>query len=144
MPSLCKPLAFSVLCSAATGFLHSSALLLSSSIVSVHAAQRQNANALSMSSGDPYERVKQSIWDTDGSLEYIFENNKKWVEQVTAEDPEVFTRLKHSQAPKYLYIGCSDSRSVLLRVHSLIYLVFFIVHLMPKIRSAMCAPLHVY
>jgi hypothetical protein len=64
-------------------------------------------------SADPYERVKQSIWDTDGSLEYIFENNKKWVEQVTAEDPEVFTRLKHSQAPKYLYIGCSDSRSVL-------------------------------
>jgi hypothetical protein len=122
MPSLCKPLAFSVLCSTASSFLHSNALLRSSSssVSQVRAAQRQNAAALSMSSGDPYERVKQSIWDTDGSLEYIFENNKQWVEQVTAEDPEVFTRLKHSQAPKYLYIGCSDSRSVPLHVQTLI------------------------
>ena len=60
---------------------------------------------------NPYERVKKSIWETDGALDYIFESNKKWVKEVTADDPEMFTRLKHAQAPKFLYIGCSDSRS---------------------------------
>lgn len=59
---------------------------------------------------NPYERVKRSIWDTDGSLEHIFDNNKKWVDKVNKEEPGIFAALKDAQAPKYLYIGCSDSR----------------------------------
>jgi carbonic anhydrase len=43
-------------------------------------------------------------------LEQLFENNRKWAEQVHAEDPLFFETLAHQQSPKYLWIGCSDSR----------------------------------
>src|SRR3954464_4938233 len=44
------------------------------------------------------------------SLEDLFANNHSWVARMTAEDPEFFTRLASQQAPRYLWIGCSDSR----------------------------------
>lgn len=40
----------------------------------------------------------------------LFENNKKWVIEKISEDPLYFDRLSKGQSPKYLYIGCSDSR----------------------------------
>jgi len=36
--------------------------------------------------------------------------NKAWVEQRNQEDPEFFKRLSKTQTPKFLWIGCSDSR----------------------------------
>jgi carbonic anhydrase len=44
------------------------------------------------------------------SINQLFENNKAWVSDLTQNDPEFFSRLAHQQAPKYLWIGCSDSR----------------------------------
>ena len=44
------------------------------------------------------------------SIQQLFENNKQWVEQVLKTDPEFFTRLTQQQTPKFLWIGCSDSR----------------------------------
>src|SRR5215813_6933101 len=43
-------------------------------------------------------------------LSHLFENNRRWVGQITAKDPGFFERLSHQQTPKYLWIGCSDSR----------------------------------
>ena len=43
-------------------------------------------------------------------MEKIFENNKKWVANKLAEDGDFFTKLANGQKPRYLYIGCSDSR----------------------------------
>ncbi|MBF8962927.1 carbonic anhydrase [Pontibacter sp. FD36] len=43
-------------------------------------------------------------------MEKIFENNKKWVELKLNEDPDYFNKLAKGQTPRYLYIGCSDSR----------------------------------
>ena len=43
-------------------------------------------------------------------LRELLERNKAWAEQVRAEDPGFFKRLSTQQAPKYLWIGCSDSR----------------------------------
>ena len=43
-------------------------------------------------------------------LPRLFENNCAWVERMTAQDPEFFRRLAAIQSPKYLWIGCSDSR----------------------------------
>lgn len=36
--------------------------------------------------------------------------NKKFVEQMTRKDPGYFAKLSIGQHPKYLLIGCSDSR----------------------------------
>ncbi len=43
-------------------------------------------------------------------IQHILENNRQWVATKNAEDPEFFQRLANGQAPRYLFIGCSDSR----------------------------------
>lgn len=43
-------------------------------------------------------------------IERLFANNRTWADQVRAEDPGFFDRLTHLQAPRFLWIGCSDSR----------------------------------
>ncbi len=43
-------------------------------------------------------------------LTKLFNNNKMWAARQIAKDPEYFSRLAAQQAPKYLWIGCSDSR----------------------------------
>jgi carbonic anhydrase len=40
----------------------------------------------------------------------ILDNNKKWVEDQLAIDPEYFSDLSKGQNPPLLWIGCSDSR----------------------------------
>ena len=40
----------------------------------------------------------------------ILENNKQWVASKNAEDPDFFQSLANGQQPRYLFIGCSDSR----------------------------------
>ncbi len=44
------------------------------------------------------------------TYEQLFANNRRWVADRNAEDPEYFERLARGQKPKYLFIGCSDSR----------------------------------
>jgi carbonic anhydrase len=44
------------------------------------------------------------------SLKDLLENNRRWAASVTAADPRFFEQLSQQQAPKYLWIGCSDSR----------------------------------
>ncbi len=44
------------------------------------------------------------------SLNHLFDNNKKWADAILAEDPDFFKKLSHLQNPRYLWIGCSDSR----------------------------------
>jgi len=44
------------------------------------------------------------------TLEELLERNRQWAEDVRREDPAFFKRLSQQQAPKYLWIGCSDSR----------------------------------
>ena len=44
------------------------------------------------------------------TLDALLRNNREWAERVSLEDPGFFERLSRQQAPKYLWIGCSDSR----------------------------------
>jgi carbonic anhydrase len=44
------------------------------------------------------------------TLDYLLENNARWAEKMKAEDAEYFSRIYDVQTPKYLWIGCSDSR----------------------------------
>ena len=43
-------------------------------------------------------------------LKELLDRNKAWAESMRAQDPQFFRRLSSQQAPKYLWIGCSDSR----------------------------------
>src|SRR5215831_11842994 len=43
-------------------------------------------------------------------LNHLFENNRRWVGQITAKDSGFFQKLSRQQTPKYLWIGCADSR----------------------------------
>lgn len=43
-------------------------------------------------------------------LVHLLKNNEAWAERMRASDPEFFTGLTAQQSPKYLWIGCSDSR----------------------------------
>src|SRR5438105_2568513 len=44
------------------------------------------------------------------SLTHLFENNRAWSERIRRTDPDFFTRLSRQQRPRYLWIGCADSR----------------------------------
>ena len=43
-------------------------------------------------------------------LSHLFDNNQSWAQRMTQERPGFFERLAKQQSPKYLWIGCSDSR----------------------------------
>lgn len=43
-------------------------------------------------------------------LHELLQRNRSWSDRVLTEDPEFFSRLAKIQTPKYLWIGCSDSR----------------------------------
>ncbi len=43
-------------------------------------------------------------------LSHLFDNNKAWATRIRQQDPDFFTTLSLQQSPKYLWIGCSDSR----------------------------------
>lgn len=40
----------------------------------------------------------------------LLENNKSWVKEKTTKDPDFFSKLSKGQSPRFLWIGCSDSR----------------------------------
>jgi len=43
-------------------------------------------------------------------LKPLLEQNRAWAENIKASDPEFFPTLAKQQTPRYLWIGCSDSR----------------------------------
>src|SRR5437868_3202460 len=43
-------------------------------------------------------------------LSHLFENNRAWAAEMTRQDPEFYRRLCGQQTPRYLWIGCADSR----------------------------------
>ncbi len=46
----------------------------------------------------------------DHELAQLFENNATWARRMREQDPNFFERLAHQHSPRYLWIGCSDSR----------------------------------
>ena len=43
-------------------------------------------------------------------LQHLIDNNRLWAERVEQQHPGFFKELSAQQSPKYLWIGCSDSR----------------------------------
>jgi carbonic anhydrase len=44
------------------------------------------------------------------TLHDLFESNRHWARRMTLSDPMFFKSLSSQQSPKYLWIGCADSR----------------------------------
>jgi carbonic anhydrase len=44
------------------------------------------------------------------TLSRLFDNNRAWARAITSRDPTFFRRLSQQQSPRYLWIGCADSR----------------------------------
>ena len=40
----------------------------------------------------------------------LLENNQRWAQAIEARQPGFFTRLARQQSPRYMWIGCADSR----------------------------------
>ncbi len=55
------------------------------------------------------KQEKFTLLDMD-TLNELFDHNKKWAAQKKEQDPDIFLKLSKKQTPKYLWIGCSDSR----------------------------------
>ena len=47
---------------------------------------------------------------TSKHLSHLFDNNRAWAQRMEREQPGFFNHLAQQQSPKYLWIGCSDSR----------------------------------
>ncbi|HEY7682198.1 MAG TPA: carbonate dehydratase [Gemmatimonadales bacterium] len=44
------------------------------------------------------------------TLAHLFDKNRAWAGRVTERDPTFFHELAQQQSPRYLWIGCADSR----------------------------------
>ncbi|MDO8540136.1 MAG: carbonate dehydratase [Opitutaceae bacterium] len=45
-----------------------------------------------------------------GDLIQLFANNKAWADKIRRQYPDFFEQLSRQQSPRYLWIGCADSR----------------------------------
>jgi carbonic anhydrase len=43
-------------------------------------------------------------------LEHLLDSNKQWAQRIKNDDPSFFSKLTNQQTPRYLWIGCADSR----------------------------------
>ena len=44
------------------------------------------------------------------SIRELFDNNRRWADDIKSKQPDFFSVLSRQQAPDYLWIGCADSR----------------------------------
>lgn len=66
-------------------------------------------NFLMMEKFEQHLKSRQSYKQV-GGLNLILENNKIWANYMVSEEPDYFEKLVAVQQPKYLWIGCADSR----------------------------------
>lgn len=50
------------------------------------------------------------VMSDDDDLQGLLDNNRRWAASVEARQPGFFTRLAAQQSPRYMWIGCADSR----------------------------------
>ncbi len=48
--------------------------------------------------------------DNDTSLQHLLDHNRAWAANMERERPGFFTKLSQQQHPRYMWIGCADSR----------------------------------
>lgn len=56
------------------------------------------------------EKHSENVKNTLVNYEMLFKRNSEWATKKVSEDPNYFINMAKTQTPKYLWIGCSDSR----------------------------------
>ena len=51
-----------------------------------------------------------ATFNTMKDIDELLRSNRQWAARISAEDPSFFSSLARQQRPRYLWIGCSDSR----------------------------------
>jgi carbonic anhydrase len=51
-----------------------------------------------------------SLPSPDRELPELFDRNRAWAAAMVRREPDFFQKLTHQQTPRFLWIGCSDSR----------------------------------
>ena len=57
-----------------------------------------------------FKRTPTPLIDMASSLQKLLDNNRTWAQNMEVLRPGFFKHLAQQQSPKYLWIGCSDSR----------------------------------
>jgi carbonic anhydrase len=57
-----------------------------------------------------YHRLAETSGAAVSTIDELLERNRAWAATVEARSPGFFSRLAAQQAPRYLWIGCADSR----------------------------------
>jgi carbonic anhydrase len=70
---------------------------------------RRSNSRCSWLSAASARRIGGSLSDS-GDLQSLLARNRQWATELTDADPMFFTRLAQQQSPRYMWIGCSDSR----------------------------------
>jgi carbonic anhydrase len=75
-------------------------------------AKTRNIKVELISVGDKSEILENEEIEHIAQQEYekLFINNRNWVKEKLSQDDQYFSKLAQGQAPKFLFIGCSDSR----------------------------------
>lgn len=58
----------------------------------------------------PRRDFQLTLFQTMSSIQLLLDNNRIWADRMEQQRPGFFSKLAHQQSPKYLWIGCSDSR----------------------------------
>lgn len=62
------------------------------------------ANKFEILENQEVERIAQQDYDN------LFVNNRNWVKEKLSQDDQYFKKLSQGQSPRFLFVGCSDSR----------------------------------
>ena len=85
------------------GELHSSCTCIGCLLGQTVGSSKRNMSSFVSLASEGVEGVSEHVKN-------ILENNKRWVNETNAQNPDFFKQLAKGQKPKYLYFGCSDSR----------------------------------
>ena len=83
--------------------------MLGGSLPSPNRRPVDHAKFMTLRSAASARRPVVALHDVD-SLRELFDNNRAWAARIVADDPDFFRRLTEQQTPRYLWIGCADSR----------------------------------
>jgi len=76
-------------------------------VIRAASSNQQGDEGLGLQAG---QGKRPALFQQPKAFAELLEGNKKWHQEMKAIDPAYFQKLAEGQQPKFLWIGCSDSR----------------------------------